>query len=80
MITISIKYFGIISSTIDKSEEQVEIENSATVTKLKSILTEKYPEIEKMKFKLAVNCEIAEDKLVLQNDDEVALLPPYAGG
>ena len=47
---------------------------------LEQILLKKYPELKKSNFQLAVNQQIADAEIALKNGDEVALLPPFAGG
>ena len=39
-----------------------------------------YPALSKMNFKIAINRELTESNLNLNDGDQVALLPPFAGG
>jgi molybdopterin converting factor small subunit len=39
-----------------------------------------YPEIVHYNFRVSVNSEITDDDRLLKSGDEVALMPPFAGG
>jgi sulfur-carrier protein len=51
-----------------------------TINDLKLTLIEKYPAITKLNYQFAVNQHLVEDSFQLNNGDEIALLPPFAGG
>lgn len=48
--------------------------------KLFSLLLEKHPQLEGVKFAIAVNRQIVHQSTSLNQNDEVALLPPFSGG
>ena len=76
---IKILFFGILTD-ISKQNE-IEINNVDNVADLKSYLFKTYPNMKDMDFTIALNKEIIsnnEDKF--KNNDELALLPPFAGG
>lgn len=76
---LSVKYFGMIAEAIGKSEEQLEItENS--VSGLDTFLKNKYAKLESINYKFAVNKALVEGIERLKENDEIALLPPFAGG
>ena len=78
---ITIKYFGQIADIIHKSEEQFALD--VTVNSLHSLqkkLEVIYPELRHATYTLAVNQSITKADLSLSDHDEIALLPPFAGG
>jgi molybdopterin synthase sulfur carrier subunit len=62
-----------------KTEEFIEA-NHSSIVKLKEELINKYPKLENINFKIAVNHAIVDEELVLIGNEEIALLPPFAGG
>ena len=78
-----IKCFGIVKditgqSTISMDSESLEL---TTVEQLKNHLKHKFPEIKNLSsLMIAVNQVYAEDDLPLNDHDEIALIPPVAGG
>lgn len=78
---ILIKYFGLIIDLTNKKEEVFETDfNEISTEQLKSILVHKYPELEKIMYKTAINEVIVSENTMIQNNDTIALLPPFAGG
>jgi molybdopterin converting factor small subunit len=75
---ITIKYFGQIAEAIGKDEEVLESKN-ADIESVKSYFIHKYNFTYDESIRIAVNQELdsVED---LKDGDEVAFLPPYAGG
>lgn len=74
-----ITYFGLIADQTKVTEEVFNFENKS-VKYLKDWLFEKYPNIKEIKFQMAVNLKLEnEDRIILQGED-IAILPPFAGG
>lgn len=75
---LKLKYFGMIAEAIEKTEEEFFfIENLEGLT---IELEKKYKNIKDLNYKFAVNQTLATTDLTLKENDEVALLPPFAGG
>jgi sulfur-carrier protein len=77
---IQLKYFGAIAEeTKSKGEEFPFVE--MTLQQLIEDLEQKYL-LKKLSFSIAVNQKIIRDKenYKLENNDIIALLPPFAGG
>ncbi len=75
---IRVLYFGITGDISGKPEEFFsEITN---VADLKSELFTNYPKLKEQPFKISVNQVFANDSFRLREGDEIALLPPFAGG
>ncbi len=62
------------------SHEQLEINEGVEVNELYHLLENKYPTLGNSKYRLAHNQALATDKLIIENNAEIALLPPFAGG
>ena len=76
---LKIKYFGMLSEIAEKDSEFLEL-NPISVSELKKVLQERYPKFITMNFKIAVNHSLVDESASLKNNDEIALLPPFAGG
>lgn len=76
---VSVKYFGILAETAGKKEEilEVPVGISAAEFKARQIKTYQIPEAESVQ--LAVNQNL-NTEVELKEGDEVAFLPPFAGG
>ncbi|MBW2424892.1 MAG: molybdenum cofactor biosynthesis protein MoaE [Deltaproteobacteria bacterium] len=79
---ITLKLFGSLREEIGESTLTVELESGATVADLRDWLAQRSPLVEKLGERLAasVNLEIADPDEALEEGDEVAFLPPVAGG
>lgn len=78
---LNVKYFGMIAEAVSKQEENVEISGQQiSVAYLVEVLLKKYPELNLKSFKIAVNQTITENTAIINENDEIALLPPFAGG
>ena len=79
---IVIKYFGMIEEAIKKSEETLSLnsEKNIYLNDIHNELKENYPVLKKMNYKIAVNLQITEENTIIENNTEIALLPPFAGG
>lgn len=75
---LKLKYFGMIAEAIDKTEEEFEVVENLDELSLK--LVAKYPKIKDLNYKFAVNQTMAATNIQLKENDEIALLPPFAGG
>jgi molybdopterin converting factor small subunit len=75
---INVLFFGILTDIVKASSMQIEdVEN---IRQLKSWLWKNYPQTKDMDFQIALNKNIVDGKHDLNDGDEVALLPPFAGG
>ena len=75
---INVLFFGILSEVCGSSTLQIkDIEN---IRQLKSHLWKTYPEMKEMDFRIAINKEIVDGKIDFKDGDEIALMPPFAGG
>jgi molybdopterin synthase catalytic subunit len=79
---ITLKLFGSLREAAGESTLQVELPEGSVVADLRAWLADRNPLVDKLGDRLAasVNLEIAELSDVLEDGDEVAFLPPVAGG
>ncbi len=88
LITLKIKSFSILREIIGKEQiilrlpRKDGIRTTMTVADLRSKINELYPAISQQRIimTVAVNAKMANDKSVLNDFDEIALLPPISGG
>ncbi len=74
---MNVLLFGVLTDVTGKSKLDVKAND---IDSLKEILLKQFPDLNKYKFQFAVNKEKVEQNLFLNENDEVALLPPFAGG
>ncbi len=81
-IKITLKLFGSLREAMGESSFEVELRDGALVGDVRDWLSERNPLVEKLGERLAasVNLEIADLSDVVEDGDEVAFLPPVAGG
>ncbi|WP_447972854.1 molybdenum cofactor biosynthesis protein [Nitrospira sp. Kam-Ns4a] len=82
---ITIKLFGLLKSLAEnRTELTLPLNGGRRVKDLVGLLDARYPQIgeliHKKKVLVSVNQEIAHEETELKDGDEVALLPPFAGG
>ena len=78
---INILLFGIITDLLETSKLEIQVSKNITVADLKDKLLSKYSQLENIdSYSIAVNENYADDKLNLQENDIVAIIPPVSGG
>lgn len=79
---VRVLLFGALKDAAGAEAEEMELPGEAAVTQLLELWMEKHPAARKFAGSLAVavNREYARPEQVLQEGDEVALLPPVSGG
>lgn len=77
----TIKAFGISKDIIGNRLLELELPEGSTVMDLKKHLFEKYTAFADLKsLYIALNNEYADEKFVLKEGDEIAIIPPVSGG
>ncbi|HEY5924126.1 MAG TPA: molybdopterin converting factor subunit 1 [Kofleriaceae bacterium] len=79
---LQIFYFAVFRERLGISEEPLELADRATVGDAIAALAVKHPPIAQLRgrFRVAVNHDFVDDTHVLADRDELALIPPVAGG
>ncbi len=75
---MKVLYFGVLSEIAGKSEETFDF--SGQIGELQKVLIEKYPEFGKKRFQVSLNQQVLDSSQVVNQGDEIALLPPFTGG
>jgi molybdopterin converting factor small subunit len=70
--------FGVLADVTGKNK--VEVKEVKSIKDVMDQLSLKYPELEKFSFQVFVNKEQVSGNKSLREGDEIALLPPFAGG
>jgi molybdopterin synthase sulfur carrier subunit len=84
-ITLKVKSFSILREIIGKEQITLLLPRkgeAVTVADLRVRILELYPAIsaQRIVMAIAVNAKIANDKSIINDFDEIALLPPISGG
>jgi molybdopterin synthase sulfur carrier subunit len=87
-ITLKVKSFAILREIIGKDQVTLQLprkrddDETTTVADVRKRILELYPEIsaQKIPVGIAVNAKIVHDKSIINDLDEIALLPPISGG
>jgi molybdopterin converting factor subunit 1 len=84
-ITLKVKSFAILREIIGEEQMTLQLprkQEGTTVADLKIRILEIYPEIsaQKIPVGIAVNAKFVHDKSIINDFDEIALLPPISGG
>ena len=79
---IVVKYFSALRDITGRVQEEVDLVDGATLSQLLQWFFDTYPKAEAFKDELLVlvNGRTVDSSYVLQNGDEVALMPPVSGG
>ncbi len=79
---IQVLYFAVFREKLGTDEETLELPDGAKVSDAIAALAAKHAPVAKLagKFRVAVNQDFAPDDCALADGDELALIPPVAGG
>ncbi len=77
-MSIQIKLFGPLTDVVGSS--LLEMTGIADTDSLRKIVLNEYPGLSRHSFKITVGKKIVSGNIALKSGDEVALLPPFAGG
>ena len=76
---LKVKYFGMIAEWVGSAENELSCE-SASLDDLKTQLESRHPQLQGISYQVAVDQKIAVGEQELTEKNEIALLPPFAGG
>ncbi len=78
---ILILAFGVAKDIFGSSAFDLELSSGSTVGSLRNLLENEYPRLKQLSsFMIAVNNEYASPNEVLDQKDEIAIIPPVSGG
>jgi molybdopterin synthase sulfur carrier subunit len=75
---VKVLFFGVLAEVTGTSIKHYRDVKSIGDIKLR--INDDFPEIVHYYFRISLNSEITDENLLLKPGDEVALLPPFAGG
>ena len=70
--------FGKISEVI--ANQKIVFTEVIDTDSLKSFLEAEFPELKKMKYKLAMNKQLVQQNTAITNNANIAIMPPFSGG
>jgi MoaE-MoaD fusion protein len=79
---VRVLYFGMLKELAGRDKESVELADGARLADLFAELRRRTPKLDQFRgaIALAVNYEYSDNTAILQDKDEVALIPPVSGG
>ena len=79
---VKVLLFASLKDIAGRRSIELELDQGSTLQQVKEKLTSLYPEIERMQnsVRIAINQEFADEDSSLNNEDEIAFLPPMSGG
>ncbi len=75
---MKVRVFGALTQVLQDREQP--LEHPLTVGEFMKRLREEHPRLNAYTFRVALNQKMAADDDILHEEDELALLPPFAGG
>jgi len=81
-ITVTVKLFAAYQEAYGISELKLEFPTATPVSQILERLSAEHPELEKWRdrTRFGINLEFVTPDTILQNGDEVVLIPPVSGG
>ncbi len=83
-MTVKVRFFAVLKSLVGKSELSLDVQEGSTFGQILGKLKTDFPALGKImtegKILISVNQDVVEDGYLLKDGDEIAFLPPFAGG
>lgn len=77
-MTIKLLLLGSLSEII--GQDSITMESVDNTDDLRKKIETVFPKTNGCKYLIAINQEVIKNNVALKHDDEIALLPPFAGG
>ncbi|MBK8882636.1 MAG: MoaD/ThiS family protein [Bacteroidales bacterium] len=75
---VKVLFFGVLSEVAGTDcRHYMEVKS---INDLKSRIIDEFPEIAHYNYRISLNSEIISSDRLLNENDEIALMPPFAGG
>lgn len=81
---VKVRFFAVLKKIVGKEEVVLDVEKGTTLEQLLGRLERDLPPLKDIlkegKILISVNQEVVPKECLIQNGDEIAFLPPFAGG
>ena len=77
---LKVLYFGMIAEATNCNEEIISLPSGNNIAHLENLLKNKYKDLQDLSFKIVIDQKILSGNPLLTPQNEIALLPPFAGG
>ena len=78
VVKVKVLFFGVLMS--ESGKQGIEVKDVRTISELKDKLVKEYPKFSTYQYQVFVNQEQIKGNQLLNPNDEIALIPPFAGG
>ena len=78
VVKVKVLFFGVLMS--ESGKQGIEVKDVRTISELKDKLVKEYPKFSTYQYQVFVNQEQIKGNQSLNPNDEIALIPPFAGG
>ena len=75
---LKILFFGILAEVV--GSDSIIIDSQPDLDHLTALVLDRFPDLKNYRYRVSVNRVLVDDNLSLNEGDEVAFLPPFAGG
>jgi molybdopterin synthase sulfur carrier subunit len=80
-MTVQLLSFGIIKEILGRESISFNLPKQSNTADLRNKLNTEFPQLRELaSYMIAVNNEYADKNLIIQQKDEIALIPPVSGG
>jgi sulfur-carrier protein len=81
-ISVKVKLFAIYQEVYNASEIELQLADHTPIKAILDLMIEEYPQLEQWRniTRFGVNLQFVEPDYLLNNGDEVVLIPPVSGG
>jgi molybdopterin synthase sulfur carrier subunit len=78
IMEVKVLFFGVLAEV--SGTQLKHYHDVKSISDLKLRIYDDFPEIVHYNFRISLNSEITDNDLLLKSGDEIALMPPFAGG
>jgi molybdopterin converting factor small subunit len=79
-MNVRVLFFGMIAEAVKSSHYIITDYNGKTIGELEDELRKKFPQLADFTYQIALNQSTVDRSATLTRENEVAILPPFAGG
>ena len=81
---VSVKFFAVMKKLVGRESIELPIDGQTTLREILNQIEKEVPKIRAIikegRTLISINQEMADEDTLVQNGDEIAMLPPFAGG